>query len=104
MHRTRAAEHVRWRGVAWQRAARRPRVLRPGTSRCLPHQPGILPPPLHPCPATPPQQCSDPADAAGQEEAARWAEHPAIVASVLEPGAAGGPRLRDIPLEATFGR
>ncbi|KAL4448863.1 hypothetical protein ABPG77_007580 [Micractinium sp. CCAP 211/92] len=48
--------------------------------------------------------CSDPADEAGQEEAARWTEHPAIVASVLEPGAPGGPRLRDIPLEATYGR
>ncbi|KAL4422825.1 hypothetical protein ABPG75_009022 [Micractinium tetrahymenae] len=48
--------------------------------------------------------CSDPSDAARQEEAAHWTEHPAIVASVLEPGAAEGPRLRDIPLEATFGR
>lgn len=77
------------------------RRLRPHPCRAnpsLPHPPNS---PTLPCPA---QHCSDPGDAAGQEEAARWTEHPAIVASVLEPGAAGAPRLRDIPLEATYGR
>ncbi len=54
---------------------------------------------LLPPPSTPPQ--SVPEGSQGSEEARRWAEHPSIVASVLEPGPC---RLKDCPLEASYGR
>lgn len=81
-------------------------VATPLRRQCPPLPLALHPPPRAHPPALrfPLQHCSEPADEAGQEEAARWTEHPAIVASVLEPGAPGGPRLRDIPLEATYGR
>ncbi|PRW32830.1 hypothetical protein C2E21_8028 [Chlorella sorokiniana] len=44
---------------------------------------------------------SVPEGSPGSEEARRWAEHPSIVASVLEPAPC---RLRDCPLEASYGR
>lgn len=57
-----------------------------------------LPTQSHP---TTQQVSADAGDPGVVAEAARWAEHPAIVASVLEPGA---PALRDVPMAATFGR
>lgn len=52
------------------------------------------------CPHALPQQVpSDPDDPA--DEAWRWAEHPALEPSVLEPGSLV---LRDVPLEAAYGR
>ena len=49
----------------------------------------------HPMPQAP----ADPGDPA--DEARRWAEHPALVPSVLDPGTLA---LRDVPLEASYGR
>ena len=52
---------------------------------------------LHPAP----QSREESAGAEAQAEALHWAEHPAIVASVLQPGPL---LLRDVPLEAPYGR
>ncbi|KAL4857432.1 Queuine tRNA-ribosyltransferase accessory subunit 2 [Chlorella vulgaris] len=48
-----------------------------------------------------PANCFGLEDSENAAEAALWAEHAAIRASVLEPGALA---LRDVPLDATFGR
>lgn len=47
------------------------------------------------------QECLDGEDLEEVAEAAHWAEHPAITASVLAPGPLA---LQDVPLEASYGR